>query len=88
MKENGHVGPTKKKIKQNIKGKLSNGNDRGRRERERVMRFLFFYFSSSLLSQIYENLTVGFCRAKNEKCSTRRGLRVGTKNTGFHQEFR
>ena len=74
-------------LKKNIKGKLSNGNDRG--QRERVTRFLFFfYFSSSLLSQIYGNLTVGFHWAKNEKCSTRRGLCVGTKNTGFHREFR
>ena len=51
-------------------------------------REILNFFLSSFLSQIYGNLTVGFRRAKDEKCSTRRGLRVGTKNTGFHQEFR
>ena len=49
---------------------------------------LVFFFLLLLSSQIHENMTVGFRRAKNEKCSTRRGLRVGTKNTGFHREFR
>ena len=44
--------------------------------------FLFLFYS--LLSQIYGNLTVGFRRNKHEKCSTRRGLRVGTEITGFH----
>ena len=46
-----------------------------------------FYFSLLfflLASHIHGNLTVGFCRVNNEKCSTRQGLRVGTKNTGFH----
>ena len=51
--------------------------------------FLFFsFFFSNLLSQIHGNLTVGIRRDKHEKCSTQRGLRVGTRNTGFHQEFR
>ena len=53
-------------------------------EREKIFNF----FLSSFLSQIYENLTIGFRRVKNEKCSTRQGLCVGTKNTGFHREFR
>ena len=53
---------------------------------ERIVLFLFFFYS--FLSQIYGNLIVGIRRAKNEKCSMRRGLRVGTKNTGFHLEFR
>ena len=47
-----------------------------------------FNFSFLLSSQIHENLTVEIRRDKHEKCSTRRGLRVGTKNKGFHQEFR
>ena len=47
----------------------------------------YFFFFSLVNSQIYENLTVGFRRDKHEKCSTRRGLHVGTRNTGFHQEF-
>ena len=42
----------------------------------------------NLLSSILEFLIVGFRWAKNEKRYTRRGLRVGTKNTGFHREFR
>ena len=44
------------------------------RERERVLQ---------LLSTIYEDRVVGVRRAKNEISSTRRGLRVGTKHTGF-----
>ena len=48
----------------------------------------FFNFFISFLSQIYENLTAGFRRDKHEKCSTLRGLRVGTRNTRFHREFR
>ena len=50
--------------------------------------FFKFFFSFIRFSQIYENLTVGIRRDKHEKCSTRRGLRVGTKNKGFHREFR
>ena len=43
----------------------------------------FLFFFSLVISHIYENLTVGIRRAKNEKCSTRRGLRVGTKKEDF-----
>ena len=38
-----------------------------------------------LLSTIYGDQLVGIRRAKNEISSTQRGLRVGTKNVGFHQ---
>ena len=47
-----------------------------------------FFFLYSFLSHIYEYLTVEFRRDKHEKCSMRQGLRVGTKNTGFHREFK
>ena len=39
---------------------------------------------SKLLSSIYGIPSVGISRAKSESSSTRRGLRVGTKNEGFH----
>ena len=48
----------------------------------------FKNFLSSFLSQIHENMTVGFRRDKHEKCSARRWLRVSTRNTGFHREYR
>ena len=66
----------KKKDNKIIKQK---GNERGGREQQ---------IGESLISSIPEFLTVGFRWIKHEKCSTRRGLRVGTKNTGFHREFR
>ena len=52
--------------------------------REKILIFSLYLF----LSQIYENLTDRFRRDKHEKCSTRQGLRVGTKNKGFHLEFK
>ena len=39
---------------------------------------------SKLLSSIYGIPSVGIRRAKSESSSTRIGLRVGTKNEGFH----
>ena len=52
-------------------------------ERDKSL-FLF----SLLLSSIYVVSTFGIRRANNESSSTRRGLRVSTKNTGFCQEFK
>ena len=79
------MGPTyKKKDKsKNKMEKLSECMKGDGREEEVLIFFILF-----ILSQIHENLTVGFRRDKHEKCSMRRGLRVGTRNTGFHQEFR
>ena len=37
------------------------------------MRCEIFFFSLSFLSQIHENLIVGFRRDKHEKCSTDEG---------------
>ena len=74
----------KKKMKSKMKGR------RDRRETEGASRenFYFSILFFLLFSKIHGNLTVGFRRVKNEKCSTRRGLRVGTKNIEFHLEFR
>ena len=72
-----------KKTKQKTKQKKEDGmniSESVREERKKNFNFL-----SSLLSQIYENLSAGFRRDKHEKCSTRRGLRVSTRNTGFHR---
>ena len=43
---------------------------------------------SKLLSSIYGVLSVGIHRPKNESSSTRRGLHMGTKNTGFPRGFK
>ena len=83
MKEKGTCGSHLKKKQNKNKRKKTEQIDRGV-ERVPIFFFLFSYF----ISQIHENLTFGIRRVKNEKCSTRRGLRVGTKNTGFHQELR
>ena len=57
------------------------------RERERlsVREFFLFFLFSSLLFLIHGVLIVGIRRAKNESSSTRRGLRLSTKNMGFHR---
>ena len=78
------MGPTSKKKKNKVTA--VGGRTKIREERERVVFFSFYSFS--FLSQIPEFLTVGIRRDKHEKCSTRRGLRVSTKNMGFHLEFR
>ena len=57
------------------------------REIEREKDKILFLFSS-VLSLIYVVSIVGIRRAKNESSSTRRRLRVSTKNTGFHREFK
>ena len=84
MKEKGDMWvPLKKKTHKR------NGSCRQRDGASERYFFNFFSFSLlSLLSSIHGVPTVGFRRVKHEKCSTRRGLRVGTKNTGFHREFR
>ena len=50
--------------------------------------FLFFNFLLFFFFLIHGVLIVGIRWAKNESSSTRRGLRVSTKNTGFHREFK
>ena len=84
MKENGTCGSHfKKKINKGFKTKRQTV---GREQRGKEKEILFIYFLS-LLSSIYGNQTVGIRRDKKEKCSTRGGLRVSTKNKGFHQDF-
>ena len=41
-----------------------------------------------LLSTIYRDRLVGIRPAKNESSSTRREVRVGTENMGFHRGFK
>ena len=64
------------------------------KENERSFSFLLFKQErekwrgselSKLISTIYGDRLVRIRRAKNESSSTRRGLRVGTKNTGFRR---
>ena len=70
----------KKKKKRNI---IVRNSEMDRTKFEKRSFLIFFLFS--FLSQIHENLTIGNRRDKHEKCSTRRGLHVGTRNTGFHR---
>ena len=74
----------KKKIKdKNLKKQMKDGH-----KAFEIFFFTFYFFLLLVLSQIPEFLTVRIRRDKHEKFSTRRGLRVSTKNTGFHREFR
>ena len=47
----------------------------------------FIYFLLSFLSSIYGNRTVRIRRGKKQRALLDEGLRVGTKNTGFHRVF-
>ena len=77
------MGPTPKKKK---KTNISLASDR---KAERVGEtFVLFFIFLLFHYQIYENLSARIRRDKNEKCSMRRGLRVSTRNTRFHREFR
>ena len=67
--------PLKKKRIQNDSGVWKKENQRG--------RGFNIFFSFIRFSEIYGNLTIGFRREKHKKCSTRRGLRVGTKTLDF-----
>ena len=78
------MGPTKKKTKQTMKMKEADGIG----SVENLREYFRFFFLSIRFSQIHKNLTVRIRRDKHEKCSMRRGLRVGTRNTRFHREFR
>ena len=76
------MGPTKKK-----KDKTKNEKEGSRRNwqcGEFERDYFSFFFFSIRFSQIHKNLTVRIRHDKHEKCSTRRGLCVGTRNTGFH----
>ena len=78
----GHVGPTIKK-KKNHKGA---GEDGRRGEMEKFL-FLFYFISSlSSLFDIWKSDRRNSSE-QEEKCSTRRGLRLGTKNMGFRLVF-
>ena len=77
------MGPTFN-FKKNYQNKSSSRTE-GQTE---VSEILFYFYLLNLLSSIPEFLTIGFRRVKHEKCSTRRELRVGTKNTGFRQDFK
>ena len=71
-----HLKKEKKNHQANDKTREREVERQREREKKKQNRFLF-------LSQIYGNLTVGIRRAKNEKCSTRRRLCVGTKKHGI-----
>ena len=66
----------KREITLSAGGKNVRESKEGEKEREH----------SNLLSPILGVLSVGILRAKSKSSSTRRGLRVGTKNEGFHRK--
>ena len=77
MKKRGHVGPTQ------IKKKKKNKKRRKRTDEKETFLFLFLFFFSltslfDLRKSDYQNSS-----GQEAKGSTRRGLRVGTKNMGF-----
>ena len=81
------MGPTSKEKEKKIKDKnLKKQMKDGQKAFE--FFFSFHFFLLLVLFQIPEFLTVRIRRDKHEKCSTRRGLRVSTRNTRFHREFR
>ena len=55
--------------------------------RSNVFIFLFFFFSS--FASLFDIRKSDRQNSSGEeaKCYTQRGLRVGTKNTGFHRVF-
>ena len=66
------------------KGKRKCGGE-GRRGEMLEVLDLFFRVSVFLLSKFLRDPTVGSLRGKKESCSTRRGLRVGTRFREFPQ---
>ena len=51
----------------------------------REFYFIFIFFASLFDIQSFDR---GIRRAKDESSSTRQGLRMSTKNTGFRREFK
>ena len=73
-------------IKKKYKNKKTEEKSKASGEREREEREgNFIFFLTSLLSTIYGNRTIGFCRRRRQSWSTRRELRVGTKILEFRQ---
>ena len=64
------------KLKETKTGRRGGGGGGGLDSR---CRFLIFLEREPLLSRLSGNRTVGILRSKKESCSTRRGLRVGSK---------
>ena len=71
------MGPT---LKKRIKRKE---DVRWKETEEENGRRIFFIFLFILFAS-FSDLRKSDRRDKHEKCFTRRGLRVSTKNTGFH----
>ena len=77
------MGPTLSLNNNNNNNNNNKERSRGQlRETERERDKILFLFSL-LLSSIYVVSIVGIRRVKNKSLSTRRGLRVSTKNMGF-----
>ena len=75
------MGPTQ------IKKKKENKKGRDRRSADEHLKFYFYFFSSlTSLFDIWKSNRQN-SSGQERKGSTRRGLRVGTKNTGFRRVF-
>ena len=77
----GHVGPTQIKRR-----RRKNKNKKNERDNRRKFYFYFFIFSLTSLFDILKSDCQN-SSGQEAKCSTRRGLCVGTKNTGFRRVF-
>ena len=77
------MGPTFTLIKKKLKKQMKKEMRSLLWQNIRQVRDFNFFFLSKLLSSIHGVPTVGFRRVKHEKCSTRLGLRVGTKKKGI-----
>ena len=74
------MGPTRIKLKKK--------KDKKKRSHSNVL-FLFFFLFFFSLTSLFDLRKSDRQNSLGEeaKCSTQRGLRVGTKNTGFHRVF-
>ena len=76
------MGPTQIKKKKKIR----------RDALKRIVRFIVIYFYFFLFFSLTSLFDIRKSDRPNSsgeeaKCSTQRGLRIGTKNTGFHRVF-
>ena len=78
------MGPTFNKIKKNKNIKICFW-----KERRTALKCLFLYFYFFSLTSLFDLRKSDRQNSSRQeaKCSTQRGLRMGTKNTGFRRVF-
>ena len=80
----GHVGPHTNRKRKRKKKEIRREEEVGVRQ-----KFIFYFFIFFFLTSLFDIRKSDRQNSSGEeaKCSTQRGLRVGTKNTGFHRVF-